>query len=58
MKVLLKISIKVLKQLSIACLKNDGLYVKLGQGVAALDHLLPPPFYKYMHKLQDQAQTV
>lgn len=41
-----------------ACLKNDGLYVKMGQGIAAMDHLLPPPFFKYMSKLQDQAKSV
>jgi aarF domain-containing kinase len=57
-KALQKISTKVPQFSYLACLKNDGLYVKLGQGVAALDHLLPPPFYKYMHKLQDKAQTV
>jgi predicted unusual protein kinase regulating ubiquinone biosynthesis (AarF/ABC1/UbiB family) len=43
---------------NIACLKNDGLYVKFGQGMATLDHLLPPPFYKYLSKLQDKAKSV
>lgn len=41
-----------------ACIKNDGLYVKFGQGIAALDHLLPPPFYKHLSKLQDKAKSV
>lgn len=59
MKMLPRIYIKVwIFVISLACIKNDGLYVKFGQGMAALDHLLPPPFYKYMSKLQDQAKSV
>ena len=42
----------------LACLNNDGLYVKMGQGIAAMDHLLPPPYWKYMSRLQDQAKSV
>lgn len=53
-----KISTKVLILLSIACKTNDGLYVKLGQGMAAMDHLLPPPYYKHISKLQDKARAV
>ncbi len=41
----------------IACLDNDGLYVKMGQGIATMDHLLPPPFYKWFSKLQDKAKA-
>ena len=41
-----------------ACILNDGLYVKFGQGIATMDHLLPPPFYKHMSKLQDKAKSV
>lgn len=37
---------------------NDGLYIKLGQGMAASDHVLPPPFFKYLSKLQDKAKSV
>lgn len=40
-----------------ACILNDGLYVKFGQGIATMDHLLPPPFYKHMSKLQDKAKA-
>lgn len=42
----------------VACIQNDGLYVKFGQGIATMDHLLPPPFYKHMSKLQDKAKSV
>jgi predicted unusual protein kinase regulating ubiquinone biosynthesis (AarF/ABC1/UbiB family) len=31
--------------------------VKLGQGMATMDHLLPPPFYKWFSKLQDKANA-
>jgi len=42
--------------LCLACRDNDGLYVKLGQGMATMDHLLPPPFYKWFSQLQDKAK--
>ena len=58
MTVLLKTSTKVNLTCSVACIKNDGLYVKFGQGIASMDHLLPPPFYKHMSKLQDKARSV
>jgi aarF domain-containing kinase len=31
--------------------------VKFGQGIAASDHVLPPPFFKHMSKLQDKAKA-
>ena len=58
MRALRKISTKVYYVTIIACIRNDGLYVKFGQGISALDHLLPPPFYKHMSKLQDKAKSV
>jgi predicted unusual protein kinase regulating ubiquinone biosynthesis (AarF/ABC1/UbiB family) len=48
---------KVYQLLNIACIENDGLYVKFGQGIATMDHLLPPPFFKHMSKLQDKAKA-
>ncbi len=56
-KILQKVSTKVRYQTYSACIDNDGLYVKFGQGIAAMDHLLPPPFYKHMSKLQDKAKA-
>ena len=44
--------------LTVACIENDGLYVKFGQGIATMDHILPPPFYKHLSKLQDKAKAV
>ncbi|GAB1601201.1 uncharacterized aarF domain-containing protein kinase 5-like [Argonauta hians] len=37
------------------CLKNGGLYVKLGQGLVSLNHLLPPEYISTLTSLQDQA---
>lgn len=48
---------KVYRPINSACIENDGLYVKFGQGIATMDHLLPPPFYKHMSKLQDRAKA-
>ncbi|KAM3147194.1 hypothetical protein pb186bvf_000910 [Paramecium bursaria] len=48
----------VAKSIYETCLKNDGLYVKFGQGIAAMEHLLPPPYYKWMSLLQDKAKQV
>jgi aarF domain-containing kinase len=55
MRISLKISFKVFKVHNSACRDNDGLYVKMGQSMATMDHLLPPPFYKWFSKLQDKA---
>lgn len=44
--------------LNTACKKNDGLYAKFGQCLASLEHVVPPPFYKKMRKLQDDAKVV
>lgn len=38
----------IAKDIYETCLHNDGLFVKFGQGMAAMDHLLPPPYYKWM----------
>jgi predicted unusual protein kinase regulating ubiquinone biosynthesis (AarF/ABC1/UbiB family) len=29
----------------------------MGQGMATMDHLLPPPFYKWFSQLQDKAKS-
>ncbi|XP_072013845.1 uncharacterized aarF domain-containing protein kinase 5-like [Amphiura filiformis] len=38
-----------------ACIKHGGLYVKLGQGLASLNHILPEVYVTTLHKLEDQA---
>lgn len=52
-----KISTKVILKFIPACRDNDGLYVKMGQSMASMDHLLPPPFFKWFSKLQDKAKA-
>ncbi|CAF0730942.1 unnamed protein product [Brachionus calyciflorus] len=37
------------------CIKNGGLYVKLGQGLSTMNHILPKEFYTTMRKLQSEA---
>jgi len=37
------------------CCKNGGLYIKIGQSVTTLAHVLPPEYLKYFSNLHDQA---
>ena len=37
------------------CLKNGGLYIKLGQGLVSMNHLLPKEYLKTLEVLQDRA---
>lgn len=37
------------------CLKNGGLYIKLGQGLVSMNHLLPKEYLQTLEVLQDQA---
>lgn len=32
--------------------------MKFGQGIAASEHMLPPPYFKWMSLLQDKAKAV
>ncbi|XP_048338573.1 uncharacterized aarF domain-containing protein kinase 5 isoform X2 [Sphaerodactylus townsendi] len=36
-------------------IRNGGLYVKLGQGLCAFNHLLPPEYVRTLRVLEDQA---
>ncbi|XP_005180262.3 uncharacterized aarF domain-containing protein kinase 5 [Musca domestica] len=36
------------------CLKNGGLYIKVGQGFAAINHILPKEYTSTLAKLQDK----
>ncbi|XP_071959202.1 uncharacterized aarF domain-containing protein kinase 5-like [Antedon mediterranea] len=36
---------------------NGGLYIKLGQGLAAMNHILPEEYTKRLHDLEDMALT-
>lgn len=39
------------------CLKNGGLYVKLGQGLVSMNHILPKPYMETLQVLQDKCLT-
>ena len=37
------------------CVQNGGLYVKLGQGLSTMNHILPKEFYLTLRSLQNEA---
>lgn len=37
------------------CIQNGGLYVKLGQGLSTMNHILPKEYYVTLRQLQTQA---
>ena len=37
------------------CLKNGGLYIKLGQGLVSMNHILPKEYLTTLEVLQDRA---
>lgn len=37
-----------------ACLKNGGLYIKLGQGLVSMNHILPKEYLDTLKVLQDK----
>ncbi|XP_050459124.1 uncharacterized aarF domain-containing protein kinase 5 [Cataglyphis hispanica] len=39
------------------CLQNGGIYVKLGQGLAAINHILPKEYIESLSILQDKCLT-
>eukprot|EP01134_Creolimax_fragrantissima_P003346 CFRG3346T1 len=40
------------------CQRNGGLYVKLGQGIASMNHILPPQYNRVFSVLHDKAPMV
>ena len=41
----------------VAAIENGGLFIKFGQGLAALNHLLNPAYIITLSKLNDMALT-
>jgi aarF domain-containing kinase len=39
------------------CCTNAGLYIKLGQQIATMNHVLPAPYLKYFSQLNDRAPS-
>tara|TARA_R110002050_G_scaffold126538_1_gene247291 strand:+ start:1882 stop:2334 length:453 start_codon:yes stop_codon:yes gene_type:complete len=46
---------RVATRLAETCARNGGLYIKLGQSIASLNHVLPPTYRRAFEVLQDQA---
>ena len=49
---------KVAERLLWVCQSNGGLYIKLGQGISALNHVLPEVYTEVLSVLQDKAECV
>lgn len=49
-----QVHLKSAKRLLETCLLNGGLYIKMGQGVAAINHILPKEYTMTLEKLQDK----
>lgn len=43
------------ERILVGCLKNGGLYIKLGQGLVSMNHILPKEFLSTLVVLQDKA---
>ena len=54
---LLQVHRRCAERLRDGCLANGGLYVKLGQGLAAMNHLLPEEYLSTLSYLNDKALT-
>lgn len=53
----IKVHERCAERLRDGCLLNGGLYVKLGQGLAAMNHLLPQEYITILSYLNDKALT-
>ena len=52
-----EVHLRCAERLKDGCLLNGGLYVKLGQGLAAMNHLLPQEYISTLSYLNDKALT-
>lgn len=53
-KKLKKIHLKAANRLLEGCMLNGGLYIKIGQGMAAINHILPVEYTDTLKKLEDK----
>jgi aarF domain-containing kinase len=56
-KKLKEIHLKAANRLLKGCLLNGGLYIKIGQGFSAINHILPIEYTDTLKKLEDQCLT-
>eukprot|EP00127_Corallochytrium_limacisporum_P000277 Clim_evm24s9 gene=Clim_evmTU24s9 len=52
------IHLRTAQRLYDVCTKNGGLYIKFGQAVSSMNHVLPLEYRKILHGLQDKAPSV
>lgn len=53
-KVIKEIHQRSANRLLDGCLENGGLYIKIGQGLAAINHILPVEYTETLKRLEDQ----
>jgi len=49
---------RVAERILWVCRANSGLYIKLGQGIAVMNHVLPDVYTEVLSVLQDRAESV
>uniref|UniRef100_A0A182XM39 ABC1 domain-containing protein n=1 Tax=Anopheles quadriannulatus TaxID=34691 RepID=A0A182XM39_ANOQN len=52
-----EIHLRSAKKLLAGCLANGGLYIKIGQGVAAVNHIIPKEYVETLRQLEDRCLT-
>lgn len=52
LKLLKEIHLRCANRILEGCLKNGGLYIKIGQGVSAINHILPKEYTDTLKKLE------
>uniref|UniRef100_A0A182JX21 ABC1 atypical kinase-like domain-containing protein n=1 Tax=Anopheles christyi TaxID=43041 RepID=A0A182JX21_9DIPT len=55
--ILPEIHLRSAKKLLNGCLANGGLYIKIGQGVAAVNHIIPKEYVDTLRQLEDRCLT-
>eukprot|EP00123_Amoebidium_parasiticum_P001628 comp12773_c0_seq1/m.7900 comp12773_c0_seq1/g.7900 ORF comp12773_c0_seq1/g.7900 comp12773_c0_seq1/m.7900 type:complete len:526 (-) comp12773_c0_seq1:114-1691(-) len=53
-----EIHTRVAKRVLNLCQQNGGLYIKLGQGISSMNHILPPQYNQIFSVLHDKAPSV
>lgn len=52
LQILKKIHLRCAHRILNGCMKNGGLYIKIGQGVSAINHILPKEYTDTLKKLE------
>ena len=47
--------LRTAKRMVSACIQNGGLYIKMGQALSTMNHILPREFYTTLRSLQSEA---